>query len=67
MNLLWVILHHCQYPDHKASSRRMIGERLIGRNLEGSVCDLIEVLLQSLRGRTEENQEKSLVKIPSVI
>lgn len=41
-------------------------EGWIGKDLEGSIRFLIEVISQNLRDRSEENHKKILVRIDSV-
>jgi hypothetical protein len=45
------------WPDYIESDIRMTDERKIGKDLEGSGCDVMEVLSWHLPGGTKEKHE----------
>jgi hypothetical protein len=54
---IFIFLWHCQYLDYTESNGRIIG--WIGKDLEGSGHDLINVLFHHLPGQTEESHKKN--------
>jgi hypothetical protein len=60
---LLFVLRRCQNVECIASNGTVSNELRIGKDLEGSGCGLTEVPFGHLPGGTEENHERTLVRI----
>jgi hypothetical protein len=56
--LLWLVLRRCQYLGGVASDGKIISERRIENNLEGSGRGIFEILSRHMLEEGEENHGK---------